>query len=167
MNRKGRMRRIPPAKGALFVVATPIGNLSDITLRALDTLRSVDLIAAEDTRHTRKLLSRYDIHKPLVSYHEHNAMERGPELLDKIASGRKVAVVSDAGTPGISDPGSMLVEGAPRARVGRYRHPRPHGPGDRSDGFGTADPSFCLSRVPARAGVPLVADFFPHMHPSP
>lgn len=96
--------------GTLFVVATPIGNLSDVTLRALDTLRAVDIVAAEDTRHTRKLLSRYDIHKPLVSYHAHNAIERGRELVDKIARGRNVALVSDAGTPGISDPGSLLVE---------------------------------------------------------
>ena len=102
----------PPGEGGLFVVATPIGNLSDITLRALDTLRAVDIIAAEDTRHTRKLLSRYDIHKRLVSYHAHNALERGAELLDKIALGRSVALVSDAGTPGISDPGSLLVEEA-------------------------------------------------------
>ncbi|MCE5336918.1 MAG: 16S rRNA (cytidine(1402)-2'-O)-methyltransferase [Desulfobacteraceae bacterium] len=98
--------------GKLFLVATPIGNLADITLRALETLRSVDLIAAEDTRHTRKLLSHYDIHVPLISYHEHNARERGPELVGRISAGQSVAVVTDAGTPGISDPGSLLVESA-------------------------------------------------------
>jgi 16S rRNA (cytidine1402-2'-O)-methyltransferase len=98
--------------GKLYIVATPIGNLADLTLRALETLRAVDLIAAEDTRHTRKLLSYYDIHKPLVSYHEHNAKQRGSELLEKIASGQSIAVVTDAGTPGISDPGALLIEEA-------------------------------------------------------
>jgi 16S rRNA (cytidine1402-2'-O)-methyltransferase len=99
-------------KAKLYVVSTPIGNLADITLRALDTLRTVDLIAAEDTRRTRKLLSYYGVHKPLVSYHEHNARERGGELLEKIASGRSVALVTDAGTPGVSDPGQLLIEEA-------------------------------------------------------
>lgn len=99
-------------EGKLYVVSTPIGNLADITLRALDTLRAVDLIAAEDTRRTRKLLSYYDIHKPLVSYHEHNARHRGSELLEKIASGQSVALVTDAGTPGVSDPGQLLIEAA-------------------------------------------------------
>lgn len=98
--------------GALFVVSTPIGNLSDVTLRALETLRSVDCIAAEDTRHTRKLLSRYDIHTPLVSYHSHNATERGPELIRRIEAGERIALVTDAGTPGISDPGALLIERA-------------------------------------------------------
>jgi len=99
-------------EGKLYVVSTPIGNLADITLRALDTLRAVDLVAAEDTRRTRKLLSYYDIHKPLVSYHEHNAKQRGSELLEKIASGKSVALVTDAGTPGVSDPGKLLIEAA-------------------------------------------------------
>ncbi len=98
--------------GTLFIVATPIGNLADITLRALDVLRSVSLIAAEDTRHTRKLLSYYDIHKPLISYHSHNVRERGPELLERIAAGTSVALVTDAGTPAISDPGALLVRQA-------------------------------------------------------
>lgn len=96
-------------RGALYLVATPIGNLGDITLRALETLRAVDLIAAEDTRHTRKLLSHYDIHKPLTSYHSHNAAQRGPELLGKLLQGQDVALVTDAGTPAISDPGALLV----------------------------------------------------------
>ena len=96
--------------GTLFIVATPIGNLADITLRALEVLRSVHLIAAEDTRHTRKLLSFYDIHKPLVSYHSRNLRERGLELVRKISAGTSVALVTDAGTPGISDPGALLVE---------------------------------------------------------
>jgi len=100
------------APGTLFIVATPIGNLADVTLRALDVLRSVHLIAAEDTRHTRKLLSFYDIHKPLMSYHSHNARERGQELLEKITAGASIALVTDAGTPGISDPGTLLVQQA-------------------------------------------------------
>ncbi len=99
-------------EGRLFIIATPIGNLSDITLRALETLRAVDLVAAEDTRHTRKLLSYYDIHKPLISYHEHNARQRGIELLEKVREGQKIGIVTDAGTPGISDPGMLLIEAA-------------------------------------------------------
>lgn len=98
--------------GTLHVVATPIGNLGDITLRALEILGAVDLIAAEDTRHTRKLLTRYDIHKPLLSYHSRNAGERGPQLLGRLKEGQSVALVTDAGTPGISDPGVSLVSEA-------------------------------------------------------
>jgi len=112
-------------EGKLYIVSTPIGNLGDITLRALDTLRTVDLIAAEDTRHTRKLLSYYDIHKPLVSYHEHNAMQRGGELLEKIASGSSVALVTDAGTPGVSDPGRFLIEALLRHGMGPVAIPGP------------------------------------------
>ena len=103
---------VPAGSGTLFVVATPIGNLADITHRALDVLRSADLIAAEDTRHTRKLLSCYDIHRPLISYHSHNLRERSLELLRKLTSGISVALVTDAGTPGISDPGALLVQQA-------------------------------------------------------
>lgn len=98
------------AAGILYVVATPIGNLADITLRALDTLRAADCIAAEDTRHTRKLLTHYDIHKPLVSYHSHNMEQRGPELVARMQTGENLALVTDAGTPGISDPGRLLVQ---------------------------------------------------------
>ncbi|MFA4901576.1 MAG: 16S rRNA (cytidine(1402)-2'-O)-methyltransferase [Desulfobaccales bacterium] len=95
--------------GILFIVATPIGNLEDITLRALRVLKEVDLIAAEDTRHTRKLLSHYGISTPLISYHAHNQASRGPELIRRLAEGKNVALVSDAGTPGFSDPGADLV----------------------------------------------------------
>ena len=97
------------AMGILFVVATPIGNLEDITLRALRVLKEVDLIAAEDTRHTRKLLSHYGISTPLISYHAHNQASRGPELIRRLGDGDNVALVSDAGTPGFSDPGADLV----------------------------------------------------------
>jgi len=95
--------------GKLFLCATPIGNLEDITLRVLRVLREVDRIAAEDTRHTRKLLAHYDIHTPLTSYFEHNRKEKGEYLLELLASGSDVALVSDAGTPGISDPGEDIV----------------------------------------------------------
>jgi 16S rRNA (cytidine1402-2'-O)-methyltransferase len=103
---------IAAESGTLFVVATPIGNLADITLRALEVLRSVALIAAEDTRRTRKLLTHYDIHRPLISYHSHNLRERTQDLLKKLAGGTTVALVTDAGTPGISDPGTLLVQKA-------------------------------------------------------
>jgi 16S rRNA (cytidine1402-2'-O)-methyltransferase len=95
--------------GTLYLVATPIGNLEDITLRALRVLSEVDLIACEDTRRTRKLLSHYNISKPLVSYHEHNERERARELSEKLLAGSSVALVSDAGMPLISDPGYSIV----------------------------------------------------------
>jgi 16S rRNA (cytidine1402-2'-O)-methyltransferase len=98
--------------GILYIVSTPIGNLEDITLRALRVLKEVDLIAAEDTRRTRKLLSHYGIHKPLLSYHEHNRRMREESLLEELRKGTNVALVTDAGTPGISDPGEDLVKRA-------------------------------------------------------
>jgi 16S rRNA (cytidine1402-2'-O)-methyltransferase len=105
------------AIGTLYIVATPIGNLEDITLRALRVLKEVDLIAAEDTRHTRKLLSHHGISTPLVSYHAHNQASRGPELVRRLAAGANMALVSDAGTPGFSDPGADLVARAWEAGV--------------------------------------------------
>jgi 16S rRNA (cytidine1402-2'-O)-methyltransferase len=95
--------------GCLYLVGTPIGNLEDITLRALRILREADQIACEDTRHTQKLLNHYEIAKPLVSYHEHNELTRAPELLISLEQGAKVALVSDAGMPLVSDPGYRLV----------------------------------------------------------
>lgn len=95
--------------GKLFLVPTPIGNLQDITLRALDVLKNVDLIAAEDTRHSLKLLNHFNIKKPIVSYHKFNENNKSYNLIEKLKQGKNIAVVSDAGTPGISDPGSVIV----------------------------------------------------------
>ena len=103
--------------GTLYVVATPIGNLEDITLRALRVLREVDIVACEDTRRTRALLSHFDVHTPTLSYYEHNKLVRGPQILRRLAEGRSVALVTDAGTPGISDPGFLLVRDARAAGV--------------------------------------------------
>lgn len=97
-------------QGTLFLVGTPIGNLKDITLRALDILQEVDLIAAEDTRQTQKLLNHYNIHKPVTSYYEHNKITKGPFLIAELSQGKNIALVSDAGMPGISDPGDDLVQ---------------------------------------------------------
>lgn len=97
-------------RGKLYICPTPIGNLEDITLRTLRVLREVDLIAAEDTRHTIKLLNHYEIKKPLTSYHEHNVREKGEELISKLEEGQDIALVSDAGMPGISDPGEDLIK---------------------------------------------------------
>src|SRR5690606_339400 len=96
--------------GCLYIVATPVGNLEDISFRALRTLREADLIAAEDTRHTLKLLNHYEIRKSLISYYEHNKRERGNELILQLESGKNIALVTDAGTPGISDPGEDIVK---------------------------------------------------------
>ncbi len=93
----------------LYVIGTPIGNLGDVTLRALETLRSADVVAAEDTRHSGILLKHYGIQKPLVSYHEHNEAMRTAQLIERIAANQNVALITDAGTPGISDPGARLI----------------------------------------------------------
>ena len=111
----------PRLPGGLYLVATPIGNLGDVTLRALAVLAAADVIACEDTRITRRLTERYGIATPLTAYHEHNAAEARPKLLARLDSGEAVALVSDAGTPLISDPGYKLVLAAPRRRCARDR----------------------------------------------
>jgi len=93
----------------LYVIATPIGNLSDITLRALEILKHVDLVAAEDTRHSGILLKHYQIAKPLISYHEHNEAMRTAQLVERLAAGERIALITDAGTPALSDPGARLI----------------------------------------------------------
>lgn len=96
--------------GKLYLVPTPIGNLKDITLRALEVLQEADVIAAEDTRLSLKLLNHYDIKKPLISYHKHNEMGKSEDLIERLEKGEKIALITDAGTPGISDPGSVIVK---------------------------------------------------------
>ena len=98
--------------GRLYLCATPIGNIGDITYRAVELLRTADLIAAEDTRHTRGLLAHYDIHTPMTSYHEHNKDRKGPELIARMQAGETIVCVSDAGLPGIADPGGDLARRA-------------------------------------------------------
>jgi len=98
------------SSGTLFIIATPIGNLGDITLRALDTLKNVDLIACEDTRHTRKLTQHYGVSTHLISYHQHNKIQKTDYIIKKLKEGKSVGLVSDAGTPGISDPGYFIVK---------------------------------------------------------
>lgn len=103
--------------GKLYVCATPIGNLEDITFRVINTLKSVDIIAAEDTRHSLKLMTHFDIHTPLTSYHEHNKIEKAAKLVDMLLEGKDIALVTDAGTPVISDPGEELVKQAVAAGI--------------------------------------------------
>ena len=112
-------------KGTLYVVATPLGNLKDITLRALEVLKSSDGIAAEDTRRTQKLLSAHDLHAPLISFNENNKYRRIPYLLERLHQGQQVSLVTDGGTPAISDPGKELVREARRAGIAVVPIPGP------------------------------------------
>src|SRR5258708_32547877 len=112
-------------EACLYLVPTPIGNLEDITLRALRILKEVDQIACEDTRHTQKLLQHYNIQKPLVSYHEHNELTRAPELVVGMEQGAQIALVSDAGVPLVSDPGYRLVPPCLRPPLPLIPCPRP------------------------------------------
>lgn len=113
------------AEGKLYLCATPIGNLDDITLRVLDTLKKVDLIAAEDTRHTIKLLNHFSIRTPMTSYHEFNKLEKAPNLVQQLKKGKDIALVTDAGTPGISDPGEELVKQCYQAGIAVTSLPGP------------------------------------------
>ena len=114
--------------GTLFVVATPLGNMEDVTLRAVRILREVDVIAAEDTRRTARLLSHYAIATPTISFHQHNVRTRLPQLLSRLQAGNNVAVVTDAGTPGVSDPGVELVEACVKAQIPVDAIPGPSAP---------------------------------------
>ena len=147
----------PPTKeklpAGLYLVATPIGNLEDITLRALRVLREVDLIACEDTRHTHKLLAHYEISKRMVSYHEHNERERAAELVTMLEQGASVALVSDAGTPVISDPGHRLVAACIEKNISVVPIPGPSAAVAALGAAGLASDEFLfLGFLPARSG---------------
>src|SRR5437868_3898687 len=103
--------------GTLYVVSTPIGNMGDFSFRAVEVLKSIDLLLAEDTRHSRHLLDRYDIHPKMFAYHEHNEAKASPGLVERLVAGESMAIVTDAGTPLLSDPGARLVTAAIEAGV--------------------------------------------------
>ncbi len=146
-------QRPPQKSGSLYLVATPIGNLEDITLRALRVLREVDLIACEDTRQTHKLLAHYDIAKRMVSYHEHNERERAAELVSMLANGASIALVSDAGTPVISDPGHRLVAACIENKIPVVPVPGPSAAVAALGAAGLAADEFLfLGFLPARTG---------------
>lgn len=146
-------RENPPAQGRLYLVATPIGNLDDITLRALAVLRAANVIACEDTRQTRKLLDRHGIDRPLTSYHQHNERERGRELLERLEAGEAVALASDAGTPLISDPGLHLVRLCVEHGIPVIPIPGPSALAAALAGAGLeADEFLFVGFLPARAG---------------
>jgi 16S rRNA (cytidine1402-2'-O)-methyltransferase len=138
------------SSGTLFVVATPIGNLEDITLRAIRTLKQVDMIAAEDTRHTRKLMTAHAIENRIISYHEHNESRRTPELIEQLSSGRSVALVSDAGTPTVSDPGYRLVQAAAAQGIPIVPIPGVSAAIAALSGAGMATDNFTFVGFPAR-----------------
>lgn len=143
----------PVEKGVLYVVATPIGNLEDITLRALRVLREADLIACEDTRHTRKLLDHYSIARPVLSYHEHNEQERARALVEKLEQGLTIAQVSDAGMPSIADPGYRVIKLAIERGIPVRPVPGPSAVITALAGSGLPTDSFeFLGFLPARSG---------------
>src|ERR1700739_2316592 len=144
---------LSPHRGSLYLVATPIGNLEDITLRALRILKEVDQIACEDTRHTLKLLNHFEIHKPLVSYHEHNELTRAPELVLAMERGASIALVSDAGMPLVSDPGHRLVTLAIRHHIAVVPIPDPAALLAALSASGLPSEEFLfLGFLPARSG---------------
>ncbi len=141
------------APGTLFIVPTPIGNLEDITLRALRTLKEVDLIAAEDTRHTRHLLNHFAITTPLISYYREKEAERSEEIILRLQEGKNVALVSDAGTPAISDPGAVVVRQAQSLGLTVVPLPGPSALTTALSGSGIASDGFLfLGFLPAKAG---------------
>src|SRR6202047_2290564 len=142
-----------PGGGCLYIVGTPIGNLEDITLRALRILKEVDVIACEDTRHTQKLLHHYNIAKTLVSYHEHNEMTRSSELLIQLEQGAKIALVSDAGTPLVSDPGYRLATLCVRHKIPVVPIPGPSAMLAALAGAGVSNEEFLfVGFLPPRSG---------------
>jgi 16S rRNA (cytidine1402-2'-O)-methyltransferase len=141
-----------PNPGVLYVVATPIGNLEDLTFRALRILKEVDVIAAEDTRRTSKLLAHYEVRRPLVSLREHNEVREAPRLVSQLLAGRNIALVSDAGTPGIADPGARLVRAARDARVRVVPVPGPSAVTAALSVAGLADPEFVFAGFPPPLG---------------
>lgn len=142
--------------GTLFIVATPIGNLEDLTFRALRTLREVDVIAAEDTRRTAKLLAHYEIQKSMVSLHEHNEHREAPRLVARLLKGESIALVSDAGTPGIADPGARLVREARDAGVQVVPIPGPSAITAALSVAGIDSPEFVfMGFAPAKSGARL------------
>ncbi len=138
-----------PLAPGLYLVATPIGNLGDITIRALEVLKHVDRIACEDTRQTQKLLNHFQIATPTESCHEHNERERAAGLIEALKGGARIAVVTDAGMPGISDPGSWLAAAAIAAGISVYSHPGRQRRAQRPGGFRPAHGGVPLSRISA------------------
>lgn len=165
-----------PAAGTLHVVATPIGNLADLSPRALDTLRTVDAICAEDTRHTRQLLAHFGVERPLLALHEHNEAEVAERLVARLLAGESLALVSDAGTPLVSDPGFRLVRAARAAGVRVSPVPGPSAliaalsvaglPSDRFafEGFLPAKAGARRERLAALAGEPRTLVFYESSH---
>lgn len=154
--------------GILYITATPIGNLEDITLRALRILKEVDVIAAEDTRHTRKLLTHFEISTPLISYYRENEQERSVQLVKRILSGESIALVSDAGTPGISDPGAVLVSLAQQEGVTIVPVPGPSALATALSVSGITDSSFLfLGFAPSKKSQrrTLLTSLTDHPHP--
>jgi 16S rRNA (cytidine1402-2'-O)-methyltransferase len=138
--------------GTLFVVGTPIGNLEDLSFRALRTLKEVDLIAAEDTRRTAKLLAHYEVRRPLTSLHEHNEHRETPKLLARLVAGESIALVTDAGTPGVSDPGSSLVRVAREHGIRVVPVPGPSAVTTALAGSGFPADQFVFMGFPPRSG---------------
>ena len=137
----------------LYLVATPIGNLGDITLRALEILKSVDLIAAEDTRHSGMLLKHFGIKKPFISYHEHNEAMRTAELVERLTSGENIALITDAGTPGLSDPGLRFVRECIKREVSFTIIPGPSSILTALVGSGFSTDKFCFRGfLPVKSG---------------
>jgi len=137
----------------LYVISTPIGNLGDITLRALEVLKSVDVIAAEDTRHSGMLLKHFEIKKPLLSYHQHNEAMRAAQLIERLATGEDVALITDAGTPGLSDPGARLIRECIKRRLPFVVVPGPSSILAALVGSGFSAEKFCFRGfLPAKSG---------------